>query len=235
MLKQWDTWFKKLGTGLVDPGLPFSGAVNKVKPDGTSAKGPVGQRATGYTIIDAASLDKATKVAKGCPLLKSGGSISVYSEQGSGTTFRIYFPLVVRDPEQPATPAVAEEPEALRGHETILLVEDQESVRRFAALALEAKGYQVLQATNGVEALKVLGTSTVALVITDVIMPDMGGVALASYLRQLAPSLPILFISGHAESTLPRREGAPEEATLQKPFSPFELAKKVRELLSERG
>ena len=61
-----------------DPGLPFSGAVNKVKPDGTSAKGPVGQRATGYTIIDAASLDKATKVAKGCPLLKSGGSISVY-------------------------------------------------------------------------------------------------------------------------------------------------------------
>ncbi len=78
VLKQWDTWFKKLGPGLVDPGLPFSGQVNKVKPDGTSAKGPVGQRATGYTIIDAASLDKATKVAKGCPLLNSGGSISVY-------------------------------------------------------------------------------------------------------------------------------------------------------------
>ena len=78
VLKQWDTWFKKLGSGLVDPGLPFSGAVNKIKSDGSSAKGAIGQRATGYTIIDAASLDKATKVAKGCPLLKSGGSISVY-------------------------------------------------------------------------------------------------------------------------------------------------------------
>jgi hypothetical protein len=78
VLKQWDTWFKKLGPGLIDPGLPFSGQVNKVKPDGTTARGPIGQRATGYTIIEAATLDKATKVAKGCPLLKSGGSISVY-------------------------------------------------------------------------------------------------------------------------------------------------------------
>jgi hypothetical protein len=78
VMKQWESWYTKLGAGVADPGLPFSGAVNKVKPDGTTAKGPIGQRATGYTILEAASLDKATKMAKGCPIIKSGGSIAVY-------------------------------------------------------------------------------------------------------------------------------------------------------------
>jgi two-component system cell cycle sensor histidine kinase/response regulator CckA len=165
---------------------------------------------------------------------QSGASISVYSEAGEGTTFRIYFPLVGQDVVQEATPVIAEHPEALRGYETILLVEDEESVRRFAAMALEAKGYRVLQAANGVEALKTLESSAVALVITDVIMPDMGGVALARRLRERTPAPPILFMSGHAESALPRRDDAGDEATLQKPFSPFELASKVREVLASQ-
>jgi len=68
----------KLGPAVVDGGNPFSGAVNKIKPDGTIAKGPIGQRATGYSILEAGSLDKATKMAKGCPIIKSGGQIAVY-------------------------------------------------------------------------------------------------------------------------------------------------------------
>jgi hypothetical protein len=78
VLKQWGSWYTKLGAAVADPGLPFSGAVNKVKPDGTSGKGPIGQRATGYTIVEASTIDAATKMAKGCPILKSGGSIAVY-------------------------------------------------------------------------------------------------------------------------------------------------------------
>ena len=78
VLKQWEKWFAKLGPSMVDGGNPFSGAVNKIRPDGSTAKGPIGKRASGYSIIDAASLDKATKLAKGCPIIKSGGEIAVY-------------------------------------------------------------------------------------------------------------------------------------------------------------
>jgi hypothetical protein len=76
--KQWTKWFGKLGDAMVDPGNPFSGPVNKIKPDGTVARGPVGQRASGYSIIDAASLEKATKLARGCPVIKGGAQIAVY-------------------------------------------------------------------------------------------------------------------------------------------------------------
>jgi hypothetical protein len=77
VMKQWTSWFTKLGPAMVDPGNPFS-QVNKIKPDGTVAKGPVGSRASGYSVIEAESLDKATKMAKGCPVIKGGASISVY-------------------------------------------------------------------------------------------------------------------------------------------------------------
>lgn len=78
VMKQWTSWFSKLGPAIVDPGNPFSGAVNKVKPDGTTAKGAVGQRASGYSILEAPSLDAATKMAKSCPVIKSGAQIAVY-------------------------------------------------------------------------------------------------------------------------------------------------------------
>lgn len=78
IMKQWTTWFSKLGPAVVDPGNPFSGAVNKVKPDGTVAKGPIGQRASGYSIVEAPSLEAATKMAKTCPVIKSGAQIAVY-------------------------------------------------------------------------------------------------------------------------------------------------------------
>lgn len=78
VMKQWTTWFTRLGSAIVDPGNPFSGSVNKIKPDGSVSKGPVGARASGYSIIEAPSLDKATKLAKGCPVIKSGAQVAVY-------------------------------------------------------------------------------------------------------------------------------------------------------------
>jgi hypothetical protein len=78
VLKQWDRWYHKLGRAVKDAGLPFSGKVNKVRPDGESSRGPIGQRATGYTILEASTLEAATRMAKGCPILKSGGSVAVY-------------------------------------------------------------------------------------------------------------------------------------------------------------
>lgn len=78
VMKQWTSWFTKLGSAVVDGGNPFSGAVNKVKPDGTVAKGPVGQRATGYSILEAPSLEAATKMARGCPVTKGGAQVAVY-------------------------------------------------------------------------------------------------------------------------------------------------------------
>ncbi|HYM67860.1 MAG TPA: YciI family protein [Patescibacteria group bacterium] len=78
IMKQWMTWFGKLGPAMVDGGKPMSGAVMKIKADGTVGKGAIGKRATGYSIIEAPSLDKATKMAKGCPVVKTGGEIAVY-------------------------------------------------------------------------------------------------------------------------------------------------------------
>ena len=78
VMKQWTAWFTKLGPAIVDPGNPFSGKVNKLKPDGEVAKGPVRQRASGYSIIDAPSLEAATKLAKGCPVIKGGAQVAVY-------------------------------------------------------------------------------------------------------------------------------------------------------------
>ena len=77
LMKQWTSWYTRLGSAVVDAGLPFSGAVNKIREDGVS-RGPIGQRATGYAIIEASSLDLATRHAKSCPILKSGGSVAVY-------------------------------------------------------------------------------------------------------------------------------------------------------------
>ncbi len=77
VMKQWTTWFSKLGPAIVDPGNPFSGKVSKVRADGV-AKGPVGQRASGYSIIEAPSLDAATKLAKSCPVIRSGAQVAVY-------------------------------------------------------------------------------------------------------------------------------------------------------------
>ena len=78
VMKQWTTWFNKLGPAIIDPGNPFSGKVNKIDADGTVAKGAVGRRASGYSIVEAPSLQAATKLAKTCPVIKSGAQVAVY-------------------------------------------------------------------------------------------------------------------------------------------------------------
>ena len=78
VMKQWTTWFARLGPAIVDPGNPFSGRVSKIDADGSVAKGAVGRRASGYSIIEAPSLEAATRLAKGCPVIRSGAQVAVY-------------------------------------------------------------------------------------------------------------------------------------------------------------
>ncbi len=165
---------------------------------------------------------------------QSGGSISVHTELQRGTTFNIYFPEAAR------SDAESEEPDTLRnvdysGDETILLVEDDPQVRKFATRALGALGYTVFQAANGVEALELLRKTAmpIQLLITDVIMPAVGGPALAKELAALDPTTRVLYISGHVEHNLSGAGIAGDCGFLQKPFGAFDLAKKVREILNE--
>jgi PAS domain S-box-containing protein len=167
---------------------------------------------------------------------QSGGSISVYSEPGVGTTFRIYFPQVEQPGavEQPAARAPAQEIALLRGSETVLLVEDEEAVRLFAASVLRRQGYEVLEAHNGLHAIELLERteSKVRLIVTDVVMPEMGGPALVAKLQGLHPELPVLYMSGYAERAVVHNGLVKsKQAFLQKPFTPIVLARKVREVL----
>ncbi|MCC7265637.1 MAG: response regulator [Candidatus Latescibacteria bacterium] len=162
---------------------------------------------------------------------QSEGHIEVDSEVGAGTAFRIYLPAS----EAPAaTPAAAAAQRDGRGSETILLVEDEEPVRKLACLALEASGYQVLAAGNGREALDLAAApnTRVDLLLTDVVMPELGGPELAARLQQLCPAIKVLYMSGYIGDTLLRHGfSTPSDSFLQKPFSPNSLVRKVRELL----
>ena len=165
-------------------------------------------------------------------VVQSGGYIWVDSESERGTSFKICFPRVDAEddtaapPPQPAGPA--------RGSETILLVEDEEAVRSVAARVLLNQGYYVLKAANGQEALDILEevTGSVDLVLTDVVMPDMGGPQLVAHLQQRWPGLKVVYMSGYAEGDkLHPTVHDPERFFLQKPFSTESLTLKVREVL----
>jgi two-component system, cell cycle sensor histidine kinase and response regulator CckA len=161
---------------------------------------------------------------------QSGGSIWVYSEPARGTTFKIYLPRV--------SASVERLPSAVsgngHGHETILLVEDEDSVRAVASRVLRRNGYTVIEASNGIEALRECeerGTD-VDLIITDIVMPEMGGFELANRVRRARPEARILFTSGYTEDAVLRRSFVePGEAFLEKPFTPAHLAQRARELL----
>ena len=161
---------------------------------------------------------------------QAGGDIWVYSEPGKGSVFKIYLP-----PTDEA-PAATDESEhavpAARGTETVLLVEDEAQVRTLAARMLRSAGYTVLEAADGLQALHVIAQNggKVDLVVSDVVMPHMGGAELAQRLRALNPGIRVLFMSGYTErgATFQLTPGA---AFLQKPFSAATLAHRVRELL----
>jgi PAS domain S-box-containing protein len=162
-----------------------------------------------------------------------GGAIDVESEVGRGTTFCIYFAEVLDRATMPSG-AGREKPDSYRGSETILVVEDEDTVRRFIKRALTAQGYRVLESRNGVEALHVLqhAEQRLDLVMTDLIMPDMGGRELAAQVRARRPSVPVLYTSGYSKDVGdPREAPANAEYFLPKPFGPSDLARKVREVL----
>jgi PAS domain S-box-containing protein len=164
---------------------------------------------------------------------QSGGTIWVYSEEGIGTTIKIYLPLADR-------PADTEsEPQAERiksGSGTILLVEDDEEVRHIAREVLRKRGYRVISAANGEEALGLVSSSPeLDLLVTDVIMPKLGGRELAAILGPLYPKLKVLFISGYTENAVIQLGNhAPGLNHLAKPFSPDALARKVSDILSPK-
>lgn len=168
---------------------------------------------------------------------QTGGFVAVQSEPGVGTTFTIYLPHYEATEEELAeTRAVAEEAPSrdLTGTGAILLVEDEDAVRTFGARALRGKGYDVLEANNGDNALEVLAKTdkTIDLVISDVVMPGIDGPTLIRMLREKRPDLRVIFISGYAEDTY--RDELDEENGvhfLPKPFSLKDLATKVKEVL----
>jgi two-component system, cell cycle sensor histidine kinase and response regulator CckA len=162
---------------------------------------------------------------------QSGGDIWVESEPASGSTFTVVLP------SQPA-PSRDESGATLhalpRGVETILVVEDEDAVRRIVRITLESTGYTVLEARSGAEALEITArhAGRIDLVLTDVVMPEMSGRELAERLAKDQPGIPILFVSGYTDDAVVRH-GLVESAVafLQKPFSPIALAHRVRDVL----
>jgi PAS domain S-box-containing protein len=162
---------------------------------------------------------------------QSDGQIEVYSEVGKGTTLKIYLPETAETPARDAHMIKTIEP---RGTETILLVEDEEDVRTLAAEILASKGYDVLLAGDGVEALSVCTKrkGKIDLIITDVVMPKMNGPEMAEKALGLRPGIRVLFMSGYTDGAI-GSNGVLSSGTnyLQKPFTPSSLARKVREVL----
>jgi CheY-like chemotaxis protein len=162
---------------------------------------------------------------------QSGGHIEVESAPDRGSVFRIYPPqLVAPAPRRLGMRSLEPGP---RGDETILLVEDEEAVRVFASKALERQGYTVLEARHGRDALLRLAdyAGPIQLLITDIVMPEMGGGELARRLTAERTDLRVLYMSGYADGETARRGLGVGAAYLQKPFTSEALAKKVREVL----
>ncbi|MFO0723091.1 MAG: ATP-binding protein [Myxococcota bacterium] len=161
---------------------------------------------------------------------QSGGSIFVYSEPGKGSTFKVYLPTT----EETQSPKSRDQAApARRGNESILVVEDDPSVRRAVCSVLKRCGYTVVEAEDVHHALDLAGSTTpIDLLLTDVVMPGLGGRELALRVRALRPSLPVLFMSGYTDDAILHHDMLEAGVTLlQKPISPANLAARVRSLL----
>jgi two-component system cell cycle sensor histidine kinase/response regulator CckA len=170
---------------------------------------------------------------------QTGGNINVDSTLGKGTVFTVYIPRHTETAEDKKQEVVSEEKASisdLTGSSKILLVEDEDAVRTFSARALSNKGYQVIDAPGGHEALRLLAESKSApeLLITDVMMPEMDGTTLAKQVKAQYPDIKIVFISGYAEDKFKEHLGT-HVWFLPKPFTLKQLALKVKEVLGEEG
>jgi nitrogen-specific signal transduction histidine kinase/CheY-like chemotaxis protein len=162
---------------------------------------------------------------------QSGGHIWVYSEEGEGTTFKIYLPRAT----SVARPAggLGGVKDVPGGEETILVVEDNDEVRDLTRRMLAGQGYTMLEARNGQEALQISAgyTCSIHLLLTDIVMPGISGKDLAQQLSQARPGLKVLFMSGYSDIAFGHHQGVETDNFLQKPFSPMDLARKVRAVL----
>jgi len=165
---------------------------------------------------------------------QSGGHIWVYSEPGQGSTFKIYFPRTDQAPEVKARGSAA--PATLRGSETLLLVEDDEPLRVVSRTILAKNGYRVIAARSPADALACCAqeAETIHLMITDVVMPGMNGLQLATQAAKSRPEMKVLYVSGYTNNTIVHH-GVLDEgvAFLQKPITPEALLRKVREILDD--
>jgi len=165
---------------------------------------------------------------------QSGGHITVYSQPGQGATFRLYFPRVEEPADQGS--GVRPRPAIPKGSETVLLVEDEKEVRELARAALRRGGYSVLESEDGELAMRLAEeySGTIHLLVTDVVMPHMGGPELAAVLQRARPGIKVLYMSGYSEFISSAQGGlGPFTYFLQKPFSLESLGRKVREVLDE--
>ncbi|MFQ6027925.1 MAG: response regulator, partial [Dehalococcoidia bacterium] len=163
---------------------------------------------------------------------QSSGHIEVHTQLGRGTTFNIYLPQSFEAAPGYASPR---DERLLQGQETVLLVEDEGSVRTMVATMLRDRGYKVLETANGYDALRMAqdhASEEIHLLLTDIVMPQMGGVELASRFSSVRPDTKVLFTSGYPEEPI-IQQGLPGEtvAFIQKPFVPSVLSQKVREVL----
>jgi len=167
---------------------------------------------------------------------QSGGHVWVYSEPGAGTVFKLYFPRIAPSAATPLNRPVVAPPS--RGSETVLLVEDEEALRRLARRILERSGYRVLESRNGREALEraTAHDGPIHLVLTDVIMPEMSGRGLVERLRAVRPAAAVVYMSGYTDDDVVRRGlFEPGSRFVQKPFVADELLRVVREMLEGAG
>jgi PAS domain S-box-containing protein len=161
---------------------------------------------------------------------QSGGFIWVYSEPEKGSTFKLYFPAIEASGEA-AEPPAAVKPES-GGSEEVLLVEDEPTLRELTSAFLQSKGYRVLEASNGVQALELCRMHPkIAVLVTDVVMPELGGPALAAYATKMVPDLKVILMSGYTDRAIDQNvlEGGTE--FLQKPFSFDTLTRTIRRVL----
>lgn len=166
---------------------------------------------------------------------QSQGYVSLESEAGQGTRVTLYFPLVEGEPEEITEANVSKPAPKPVGNETVLLVEDEEKIRKLAREALTSRGYRIIEARSGVEAIQEIASYSgpIHLLVTDVVMPFLNGVALAEQLTQKRPQMKTLFVSGGSGSAMARYGLSHHAVLLHKPYKSDALLEQVRRILDE--